>query len=148
MKIMLKRAGSDAYKLSLGEADIVLGMDDLRKLFIQVAKILVPGSTFTRGLFPKREFMMKMRGANDIGVQALLQMADHDDLLLLLKAGEDDDALTQKLFSNMSENSRKMFAEDLQYKFKEGIPEADVQSAIGRIWETAQDLEADGRLTY
>ena len=43
----------------------------------------------------------------------------------------------------MSERSRKMCEEDLEYRFKESIPDADVEKAIGRLAEAANELEKE-----
>ena len=79
--------------------------------------------------------------SDDIGIQNLLGIAAHVDVLVLLKAAEADGELLAKLYGNMSERSRKMFEEDLEYRFKDPIPEADVVKAIGRLAEAANELE-------
>jgi flagellar motor switch protein FliG len=79
--------------------------------------------------------------SDDIGIQKLLGIAAHVDVLVLLKAAEADGELLAKLYGNMSERSRKMFEEDLEYRFKDPIPEADVVKAIGRLAEAANELE-------
>ena len=62
---------------------------------------------------------------------------------MLLKSAEDNRELLAKLYGNMSERSRKMCEEDLEYRFKESIPDADVEKAIGRLAEAANELEKE-----
>ena len=72
------------------------------------------------------------------------RIADHGDVLVLLKTAEGDGELLGKLYGNMSERSRKMCEEDLDFKFKESFPDADAEMAIGRLSEAANELEKRG----
>ena len=57
------------------------------------------------------------------------------------KAAENNHALLEKLYTNMSERSRKIFAEDLAYKYKDGVPSSEVGAAIGRLMRVVRDLQ-------
>ena len=41
-----------------------------------------------------------------------------------------------------------MHAEDMAYKFKNGIPAGQLEAAISRLLKTAQEMEEDGSLTF
>ena len=62
---------------------------------------------------------------------------------MLLKAAENNRALLDKLYANMSERSRKIFAEDLAYKYEDGVPGSEVGAAIGRLVRVARESQEE-----
>ena len=89
----------------------------------------------------------RLRAANDTGIQALLRSAAHDDILVLLHSSEQDAALKEKLYSNMSGNSIKMYVEDLLFEFREGVPGYRFDSAMLRLIDTVEAMTRAGTLT-
>ena len=67
---------------------------------------------------------------------------------LSLCCAENDDELRRKLFHNMSDTSRKIFLEDLDFKFRDEIADSVVRAAIDRLERVVEDLEADGRPVF
>ena len=111
--------------------------------------MLLPGTPSEVGSDAEtRQFLNWIARANDLGIQALLLKADRDDILALLKAAEQNERVLDRFYANMSVTSRKIFAEDLTYKFGDDVPPARINTAIGRLAEAARVLERDGALTF
>ena len=93
-------------------------------------------------------FLAKLKFAEDSGIQALMRRASHDDILVLLRASERDVALKKKLYSNMSENSIKIYVEDLVFQFRQGLPDYRLDEAMTRLLKIAESLAKDGTLNF
>ena len=145
MSISVRKTGADTFTVTLGHATTTVDGHGLKSLLLQITQVLMPGSNL--GASP-RDVVARLKKANDVGVQALIRAVDHDDVLVLLKIGENDRDLTQKLYDNMSERMRKMCVEDMLFKFKEGIEDDLIGTAMGRIGRKAADLEVAGTLSY
>jgi hypothetical protein len=142
MDISVTNTGDDAYTVTIGESEVVLNGNDLKRLLREGAKYLAPVPAKVPSPAEKTaRFIRRIKVADDIGIQKLLGIAAHVDVLVLLKSAEGDRELVAKLYGNMSERSRKMCEEDLEYRFKESIPDADVEKAIGRLAAAANELE-------
>ena len=149
MKISVKEAAPDVYALILDDAEFALDGADLKTLLMEIIRILAPTSDVGKTAADRaRDFLRHIKYANDVGLQKFLLGADHDDVLVLLKVTEGDKALSQKLYSNMSERSRKIFIEDLTYKFREAVSESRITAATKRLVGVAKELEGDGSLVY
>ena len=149
MKISVKKVAPDGYALNIDDAELALDGADLKTLLVEIVRILAPTADVGKtAADPARDFLRHIKNANDVGLQKFLLAADHDDVLVLLKVAEDDKALLRKFYSNMSERSRKIFIEDLAYKFREDVPEFRITAAISRLVGVAKELEGDGTLVY
>ncbi len=148
MKISARKVAPDVYALNFGDTEVVLEGKEIKMLLLEVMQTLAPGGSTKKEDTRTKDFMRRIKNANDVGIQKLLLVADHEDLLVLLKNGELDMVLQDKFFNNMSDKNRKMFEEDLLYQFKDGVPAARAKKAINRLIETTKDLEVEGSLTY
>ncbi len=149
MDITVVKGDDGACTLSFEGVEVALEESDLKRLLIQVTKVLLPGAKLGTSVdAAKGDFIGKIKAANDVGIQKLIMVAEHDDILVLLKSGEGDEALMQKFYANMSENARKMMVEDLIYKFKEDIPENKVKAALARLTRAAEKLGEEGTLIW
>ena len=83
-----------------------------------------------------------------IPTKALLRTAAHDDILVLLHSSEDKTELHNKLYGNMSDNSVKLYMEDLLFQFREGVPGYRFDAAMLRLIETAETLVGEGALNF
>jgi hypothetical protein len=149
MKISVKKAAPDVYALSLDDVELALDGAELKALLVEITRILAPAADI--GKTPRdraQDFLRHIKNANDVGLQKYLLAAAHDDVLVLLKVAENDKALLRKFHSNMSERSRKIFIEDLAYKFREEVSETRMTAAIDRLAGLARELESDGTLVY
>jgi hypothetical protein len=149
MKISAKKAAPDVFVLTFDDAEIVLDGKEVKNLLIQLTQVLVPGGGVGKDPEEKtQEFVRRAKNANDVGIQRLIGAVDHDDVLVLLKVAEGNEALIQKFKANMSDKSWKMMAEDLAYKFKDTVPPGQVTVAISRLAAASKELEDEGVLFY
>lgn len=145
MDITVTKTGDDAYTVSIGGNDLVIDGNDLKRLLREGAKHLAAGAAEEASLEEKTaRFVRRIKAADDIRIQKLLGIADHGDVLVLLKAAEGDKEMLNKLYGNMSKRSRKMCEEDLDFSFKDSVPDAEVETAIQRLSEAANELEKQG----
>lgn len=149
MKIEVKQAAPDVFSLTFDGHEFALEGRDLKNLLLQVTKVLAPGLTAAKPPEDRtREFLRHLKNANDIGIQKFLMSSDQKDVLVLLKVAENDQPMLDKCYRNMSERVRKILAEDLVYKFKNGISTGQINTAFTRLMETADSLEKSGTLIY
>ncbi|MBT3361276.1 MAG: hypothetical protein HN403_16765 [Rhodospirillales bacterium] len=149
MKISVGRTEKGAISIAFGETKVELNMAETKTLLLELTKVLLPGAAAAKKPADRASVLVKkFRTANDVGIQKLLRVADHDDLVALLKFGENDTQLTGKIYGNMSEKSRKIFVEDLSYRFKDNISDDDLGAAVTRLAVTTRQLEDDGSLVY
>ena len=142
MEITVRKAAEEIYVLTFGDVEVVLDGGGLETLLKRVGEVVGAAGDRLPG------FLRHLKTANDVGVQRLLLMCDHDDILVLLKMVETDAALLNKLYGNMSERSHKMCAEDMAYRFKEGVSPAEVAAALAHVMAAARQLEDEGALVY
>ena len=144
MEVSVTKLAPESYRLRLGDTDIDVAETDLKVLLLQITKLLNPGAGFEKSAEEQtRELMDAIGVADDVAIQRFLLLADNGDILVLLKVAENDRALLEKLYANMSERSRKIFAEDLAYKYKDGVPSSEVGAAIGRLMRVVKESQEE-----
>ena len=153
MKIHAKQVAPDVYSVSFGETDVILEGSDVKVLLMELMQILTPGEGGAGSVISKEEqrrldFLEHIKGANNVGIQKLLLVADHHDLLTLLKSAEDDADMHERFFSNMSDNNAKMFDEDLSFEFREGLSDKRRREGLDRLIKLTRELELDGDLVF
>jgi len=150
MDIKVKQVGGNVFSVVLGDTKVALDGEELKELMLQMTKVLAPGEA--RGNKSRtavyKDFIVKLRTANDIGLQGLLTAVPSDHLLVFFKLCEKDKMLTSILLKNMSENSAKMLTEDLGYRFTDELPKNLIEPAMERIIHEANKLEANGSLKF
>ncbi len=80
---------------------------------------------------------------DDRGMQELLKVVSKEQLLLALKAAQDD--IKDLVFRNMSERAREMLQEDMESKGP--VKVSEVEAAQQEILKVAKTLEEDGKLS-
>jgi len=147
MKLDLTKKSPGRFELTLDDRRIEMDAADLEALRIRIDDALRPESRQERD---KRyqEFLAGLRDANDSGIQALLRTAAHEDILVLLHSSERDNDLRKKLYGNMSENSIKMYVEDLLFEFREGVPPYRFDDAMGRLIGIVESMVRAGTLIF
>jgi len=149
MKITVSENEPGKYHVVFDNAEFVLDARDIKELLVQITGILAPSSEAARQAEAHRKtFMARLTAAGDVGMQAFIQTADHDDMVVLLKITENNEELRKKLFANMSDTSRKIFLEDLEFKFRDEISDSIIRAAVDRLERVVEDLEADGQQVY
>ena len=153
MKITARKVAPDVYSVSFDETEIVLEGGEIKALLRQLMLVMTPVDTNDVKVVNKddrkrTEFLNRICNANDVGIQKLLLIADHKDLLAMLKCGEKNTALYKKFFSNMSTNNTKMFNEDLAFEFRDGLSDKPRQDSLDRLIKLTRQLEQDGDLVF
>ena len=83
-----------------------------------------------------------LRDIDDRGVQALLREVSSDSLVIALKGA--DEAVSEKIFSNMSKRAAEMLRDDLETKGP--VKLSEVQEAQKEILVVAQRMAESGDL--
>ena len=147
MKIEVNRVNQDQFEIVIEDQRLEVDQDGLARLNREIGDLLDPGARIVRSERYDR-FLERLRSANNTGIQALLRTAAHDDILVLLHSSEDNSELHKKLFGNMSDNSVKLYVEDLLFQFREGVPGYRFDAAMLRLIETAESLVDEGALNF
>lgn len=147
MKVEVNRVNQDQFEIVIEDQRLTLDGDGLARLGREIGDFLDPDARTQRAERYER-FLTRLRSANNTGIQALLRTAAHDDILVLLHSSEDKTELHNKLYGNMSDNSVKLYMEDLLFQFREGVPEYRFDAAMLRLIETAETLVGEGALNF
>jgi len=149
MKISVEKSGDGNFTLSFGDTRISLSEADLAALSAEINGLHPPGARSTdNGADLAGALLGRLKHAEDVGIQSFILASNEEDILVLLKAAEDDAGLLAKFYDNMSERSRKLHVEDLAYKFKAGIPDHARTAAFARLLRTARRMEEEGTLVF
>ena len=149
MKISVKKAQNGVYSISIDGSVHTLSTQDLKHLLLEGVRALTPGLLPT--LSPVEEshqLAARLKSANGPGLQQLIVNAGDEDMLVFLKSTENDQALHQTLFANMSERKHKMLSEDLNYRFPDGVSDDALGEVIARLVDLANHLHNQGALQY
>jgi len=146
MKIEVIKNSDGTFGLLFGDEEISLSAKDMKALLLEITGVLAPGPEVAKKARVQRQRLCeRLKIATNVDLQIFIQAADHDDMVVLLKAVEDDQDIRGKLFGNMSDNSRKMLVEDMEFKFKDDVTDQQVSSALNRLLQFADELRAEGR---
>ena len=144
----VEKTGGGGYRIRLGEGEAELSQGEVKTLLIQILAQMAPGAAPTDPTAQFDSFLKKLADANDVGIETLIRSADDDDVLVMLKSAEGDEALLAKLYHNMSERTAKMYQDDLGFRFADGIPATDLSGAFARLTAQTRALESEGVLSY
>ena len=147
MDISVNQGNDETFELVFDEMTIPISIGDMERLHYQLSNILRP-TTVQEKKIRHQAFLAKLKSAEDSGLQALMRTAAHNDILVLLHTSEQDEVLKKKLYGNMSENSMKVYVEDLLFQFREGLPEYRFDEAMTRLLKMAESLAKDGALKF
>lgn len=149
MKISLVQTEEGTYCLSFDETVVTLNQSQIKQLLMAAVQALMPGS-ITK-LDPGQQaaaLARKVKTANPAGLQKFIMSADDEDILRFLKADESDQDFLNWMFENMSERKQTMFKEDMEYRFREGVPEDELGDAVGRLSALANQMQSEGVLEF
>jgi len=149
MKISVKKAQNGVYAISIDDSVHTLNAQDLKRLLMEAVRAMTPGALPTMSPSDEaHELGERLKSANDPGLQKMIVSAGDDDMLVFLKSTEDDRALHEKLFANMSERKHKMLSEDLEYRFPDGVDDDELADAVVRLIDLCNHMHNDGTLEY
>jgi len=146
MDFTVNKISDDVYEIVFEDNRFEITTEDLEHLHAQLSAILRP-ETVAEKQSRHKELLENLIRANDSGIQSLLHLADHDDVVILLETAEQDEELKKKLYSNMTENATKMFVEDMVFIMREGVPNYKFDEAMTRLTQKVDELTKDGTLT-
>ena len=149
MRIAVKKASAGVFSISFDDTVVTLDSHQLKQLLLEAVKALTPGAM--PSVSPGEEakhLAAKLKTANPPGLQKFIMGSNDDDILALLKATEVDDAFQEAMFSNMSDRKHKMFSEDMEFRFKEGLDDSLLNEALARIGATIAKMVEEGALVY
>jgi len=141
MQTSIRKSGSNAYVLTLGESEITLDHRTLKKLLLETTKILLSQET-TGAEDEARELAAMIKADDDIGVQKFILAAKNEDVLILLKSVEDDTAFRRKIYGNMSKKARTLFTEDAEFKRGDLLSKSEIKGAVGRLKRVLKKLKS------
>ena len=147
MHISVNQGNDENFELVFDDTTIPISIGDMEQLHYQLSNILRP-TTVQEKKARHQAFLAQLKFAEDSGIQALMRGAAHDDILVLLHAAEKDVMLKKKLYGNMSDNSMKIYIEDLVFRFRQGLPDYRFDEAMTRLLKTADSLTKDGALKF
>lgn len=147
MKITANKTSANTFRIAFGDTHIALDARQLKKLLAEIVGVIAPDIGVRAN--PRETFnalCATLKAASAVGVQKFILSAEDEDILILLKMGEDDASLIETLYANMSARARKMYEEDLSFRFTEGVPKADMRRAMENLSQLNQKLHDDGIL--
>ena len=147
MDISVNQGDEETFELVFDETIIPISIGDMERLHYQLSNILRP-TTVQEKKARHEAFLAKLRFADDSGIQALIRKVSHNDILVLLHVSEQDVVLLKKLHGNMSENSIRIYEEDIVFQFREGLPDYRLDESMTRLLKTAESLAKDGTLKF
>ena len=147
MKTAIAKTESGRFVLSFDANTIEMDEHDLKILWTQIEDAIHPHTRDER-IERYKLFLVSLTEASDAGIQNLLRTAAHEDILVLLHSSEQDDTLKKKLYRNMSQNSMKMYIEDLLFEFREGVPGYRFDDAMLRLIDTVEKMVSAGTITF
>ena len=147
MAISVEKTDDGKFRLQIGDAEVMLGMGEIKILLAEIVAQMAPGAAPDPAK-KLRDLLGRIKTANDVGIETLIRSANDDDVLVMLKTAEADADLSEKLYRNMSERTRKMYREDLNFRYRDDIPPGDIRRAADQLAKQAKALEGEGLLTY
>lgn len=147
MAVEVKKDASGNFEIHVDNQSLVVDPKNARAILAHLAQLIRPETASQRSEGAAK-FLNQLRHASGSGIQGLLRSADHEDVLVLLKLSEEDNALRAKLYGNMTPKSAQMYAEDVEFKFQADLPGILVEDAVRRLIKTANELVENGTLKY
>ncbi len=145
MRIHVSKDTGGTFVIAFDETMVTLSGKDLKILLLEIMQAF--GSTGQDAIKETsyEQFFARVKETDDVSLQTFIQVAAHDDLVILVKLAERDETVLQKLFHNMSDNNRKIFQEDAEYRYQENVPADHADLALIRLTQVCDTLRDDGR---
>jgi hypothetical protein len=141
MQVQALKDENGDFLLSFDDTMVTLDSSNLKRLLVEI--IQAYASTGGSAKFSPVDLFNRLKQADDVSIQTLIQIADNDDIVALVKVSEKDEELRKKLFSNMSANSKKTLEEEVEFKFKDSTKDDQVNAALLRVTMTCNTLRKE-----
>lgn len=141
MQVQALKDENGDFLLSFDDTMVTLDSSNLKRLLIEI--IQAYASTGGSSKFSPSDLLNRLKKADDVSIQTLIQTADNDDIVALIKVSEKDEKLREKLYSNMSANSKKTLEEEVEFKFKDAAKDDQVNAALLRLTMICNTLQKE-----
>ena len=141
MQVQALKDENGDFILSFDDTMVTLESGDLKSLLIEIIQAYASNGGTSK--FSPTDFFSRLKQADDVSVQTLIQTAEHDDVVALIKASEKDEELQKKLFNNMSANSKKTLEEEVEFRFKDSTKDEQVNAALLRLTMVCNTLQKE-----
>ena len=141
MQVQALKDENGDFLLSFDDTMVTLDTSNLKRLLVEIVQAY--GSTGGSAKFNPVDLFNRLKKADDVSIQMLIQTADNDDIVALIKVSETDEELRKKLFNNMSVNSKKTLEEEVEFKFKDSTKDDQVNAALLRLTMTCNALRKE-----
>ena len=141
MQVQALKDENGDFLLSFDETMVTLDNGDLKKLLIEI--IQAYASTGKTSKFSPTDLFNRLKKADDVSIQTLIQTAEQEDIVALVKASDKDQEVKTKLYNNMSSNSKKTIEEEVEFRFKDAEKEDQVNAALMRLTMTCNTLQKE-----
>jgi flagellar motor switch protein FliG len=120
---------------------VTLDSSNLKRLLIEIIQAYASNGGSSK--FSPSDLFNRLKKADDVSIQTLIQTADNDDIVALVKVSEKDEKLREKLYSNMSANSKKTLEEEVEFKFKDSTKDDQINAALLRLTMICNTLQKE-----
>ena len=141
MQVQALKDENGDFILSFDDTMVTLDSGNLKRLLIEIIQAYASSGGTSK--FSPTDFFNRLKQADDVSVQTLIQTAEHDDVVALVKASEKDEELQKKLFNNMSANSKKTLEEEVEFRFKDAAKDEQVNAALLRLTMVCNTLRKE-----
>ena len=141
MQVQALKDENGNFLLSFDDTMVTLDSSNLKRLLVEI--IQAYASTGGSAKFSPVDLFNRLKQADDVSIQTLIQTADNEDIVALVKVSEKDEELRKKLFSNMSANSKKTLEEEVEFRFKDSTKDDQVNAALLRVTMTCNTLRKE-----
>ena len=141
MQVQALKDENGDFILSFDDTMVTLDSGNLKRLLIEIIQAYASSGGTSK--FSPTDFFNRLKQADDVSVQTLIQTAEHDDVVALVKASEKDEELQKKLFNNMSANSKKTLEEEVEFRFKDAAKDEQVNAALLRLTMVCNTLQKE-----
>ena len=141
MQVQALKDENGDFLLSFDDTMVTLDNSNLKKLLIAIIQAYASSAETSK--FSPVDFFNRLKNADDVSIQTLIQTAEQDDIVALVRASEQDIDVKTKLYSNMSPNSKKTIEEEVEFRFKDAEKEDQVNAALLRLTMTCNNLRKE-----
>ncbi len=141
MQVQALKDENGDFILSFDDTMVTLDSSNLKRLLIEIIQAYASNGGTSK--FSPTDFFNRLKQADDVSVQTLIQTAEHDDVVAMIKASEKDEELQKKLFNNMSANSKKTLEEEVEFRFKDAAKDEQVNAALLRLTMVCNTLQRE-----
>jgi hypothetical protein len=145
MRIHVSKDKTGTFVISFDDQMVTLSGKDLKILLLEIMQAFGTTGRDAIKQTSYERFFARVKEADYVSLQTFIQVAQHDDMVILIKLAEKDAVVQDKLFHNMSPINRKIFQEDAEFRFKEDVPADHADLALLRLTQVCDTLRDDGR---